>query len=144
MENKRVFSHMEKYYYLSIPMSNHLTGIKILHKFYDITIDNSKSLSGMFVFGEKESDYVLQVISNLIEYIISEFIKEFNNPPYPDPNKKYYYIHTPTACRVLEMKVSENPEWHAYPYNYFETKEKAEHFLAKIWEFMRLCGINLK
>lgn len=144
MENKRVFSHMEKYYYLSIPASNNLSAIEILHDYYNITLDNSKSLSGMFVFGEKEFDYVQQVIVSLVKYIIKVFTEEFNNAPYPDPNKKYYYIHTPTACRVLEMNVPKDPEGHAYPYNYFETKEDAEHFLAKIWKFMRLCGINLK
>lgn len=131
---------MEKYYYLSIPASNNLTDIKILHSFYDIRIDTSKSLYGMFVFGENELDYVQQVIFNLAEYITTEFNK---NHPNLDPHKKYYFIHTPTACRVLELHVSDKPEGHVYSYNYFETKEAAEIFLGKIREYMRLCGINL-
>lgn len=121
-------SKFKQFDYCSIPNCCDIASIRSIGVKAPIT---KKGQTGMIFFKKKDAPLVKK-LSHQVKIALESYFTSQGKPKEPPQGVKFYWIHTPTACRVMEIKASEFAAYQTYDYNYFDTKQEAEKVINQI------------
>lgn len=90
------------------------------------------------IFGQKDMLFLKWSQKDQADKLIQDLtiaLRDYNQSKgktFPPNNKKFYWIHTSTSCRINSLKVSDFPDYTNYMYNYFDSQIEAQHVIDNV------------
>lgn len=120
--------HYDQFGYFSIPNCCDIAHIK------SVRVKNLIPLLGhtdMLFFKWSQRDQADNLILDLT-IALRDYNQSNGKSVFPPNNKKFYWIHTSTSCRIKSLKVSVFPDYNNYMYNYFDSRAEAQYVIDNI------------